>query len=154
MRQNFWGKTSNQLENVKTSKKLICPWNHMKCFYDKIDKNYKYAKIFINKIKIDDFVLIQGDSEKVLIVKIKSDLKKEISSHLKIIRKNTIDKLEPIKSDNLIIKILNINNNLEHIKEYLNEKYLVENFYCYYRDCEIIVEISKSEISNLPFLSR
>jgi len=151
MRNNFFGKTSRQIDSIINSKKIICPWNHFKKFYDLLDRDYKFSKIFINEFKINDLVLVQeSGNENILIVKILSELKKEINPYLKIIRHKKILPIQPNEND--VIKVININFEFKEITPYLNESFSIENFYCYYRDIEIIAIINKRTVKNLPEL--
>jgi hypothetical protein len=89
MRQNMYGSISKgeQLTIVLNRKKLISPWNHTKKQYDEDITDSKYARVFTNT-KIGDIVLVcASDADYFIIVKIISELKKEICDDMFVQRK-------------------------------------------------------------------
>ena len=151
IRNNMWGKTKNQIRNILDENKLSCPWNHTKSHYDNIDINKKYARIFINEININDYVLVhENKNENVLLTKILSELKKEISNNLKVVKKKSLLHKEHdiIVADcnecnNSIVEVINIKH--DNYKQYLNENYIFENYYNYYRDIDPIKQFLKKD---------
>lgn len=153
IRNNPWKKTKNQIRNILDENKLTCPWNHHKHYYDDIDNKRKFAHIFINQVCINDYVSVyESKTNKILIVKIVSNLKKEISKNLKIIKNknNLCGNHQIVIADcddcsNSIFKIINIKH--DKYNEFLNENYIFENFYCYYRDIKPIKILNKEDSS-------
>lgn len=159
LRQNQWGVSQNVFETIKLTKKLICPWAHTKeiceLFVQSKWNDKKFSNIFINDIKINDYVMIlDRDYKTGLIVKIISEPKAESFKDLMILRKNNLCQHIPIKygedcgecgkSVQMVFTKEYYKSNYEKFFDYLNEDYHFEYMHSIIRDIQIIGEISNT----------
>lgn len=160
---NSFGKIEKPILNIKLEKKIVFYLNHSKKYF-KYNKpngqifNYVVIKHFkpnvfydkksiINIVEINDLISIYDkENNRILIVKILSEIKTETSKYIKIIKevilscnKHKIIYKGCENCENSILEIINIKYNF--YKQYLNERYSIEDFYCCYRDIEIIKDI-------------
>jgi hypothetical protein len=157
MRNNFWGKTTGVFEIIELNKKLVCPWGHTKkqneLFNEDKFNNEKFSQIFINKLNVNDNVLLfDRNYNHALVLKIKSDPYTTKIDNVCIIRKRTCEH-KPIitgekcrKCDNSVIEIVSkshIKNNFDDYSKYLSDNYEIESLYAIVRDIEIIGELRK-----------
>lgn len=153
MRQNMYDSMSCQLSVLKRRKKLISPWNHTKKQYDDNNIRCKYAQVFTDIEINSNIVILASDSDKILLVKVISELKKEICDDLFIIRHET----RSCEHDYIthgcklcvqsIIKIVNcIRDDVEEVKDFI-----VEQLYTFYTDIEILQELNKN-LYNFTFI--
>lgn len=161
-------KMSNYVDSIKYDKKISCYLNHKtkkigNYIRIKVIENILKEKdelLFIKRIKKNDIISIYDkENNKILIIKILSDLKKETSKNLKIIKYSNISCItHNIISEGCsvceksIAKIINIG--IVNYNEYLDKKYLIDNFYCCYRNIKVIKEIfnvKKSYVGNGVF---
>lgn len=155
IRQNQWGVSTDVFETVKFTKKLICPWGHTKKICDLFDKSEfndkKFSKIFINDVKINDYmILVDREYKTGLVIKIISEAKSEISNNVFVLRKNNICEHIPIECDKCSSSVKMVftseyfKYNPDKFIEYLNEDYHFEKMHSIMRNVEIIGELSNS----------
>ena len=142
---NPFGKTENQLLNIKLEKKIVFYLNHSKKYfkYNKPNEqifNYVVIRHFkpsifydkksiINIVEINDLISIYDkENNRILIVKILSEIKTETSKYIKIVKevilscnRHKIIYKGCENCENSILKIINIKYCL--YKQYLNERY-------------------------------
>lgn len=161
MRNNHYGKTMHQLQTIETERKLTCPWNHTLGCLENFDPNRKFSRIFINEVSVGNFIAVHAnDNPNVLIVRVLSELKHETSDYYKVITRKTREcghRVCTINCDHChdsVVKVVNIRlSGLDEIAEYMNENYCFENFYCYYRDIEVISSVPKHLFATFPTMS-
>jgi len=150
IRNNQWGKTENVFETIKYTKKIISPWGHWKntnkLFEEGKFNNEKFSNIFINDLKINDYIcMFDRKYDYALVLKVTSNPIAEKLKEIIILRnnkchhkpmindcKNCSDSVELVFSD----KYFEENNLI--FKKYLNEDYNFENMYAIYRNIEIV----------------
>ena len=93
IRNNQWKKTNKVFDIIEKTKKIICPYGHIKeitkLFKEGKFNNERYSQIFINDLNIGDIVLVFDREEKEgLLVKIKSNPNGEMLKDIIILRKH------------------------------------------------------------------
>ena len=156
LRQNQFKVHQKVFETIEYTKKIVCPYGHSQNICQLYNKNefndIKYAKLFINKMKINDKILVvDRDYNYGLILEITSDIKTGPIEEIKIIRKKLCDHSPYIQTCHQctsgFIKIFSTKYLIENFNEiipYLNEDYVIENMWTLYRDIKIIDKINNS----------
>ena len=161
-------KMSSYINSIKHDKKISCYINHtikkienficIKNVENIFKKRDEY--LFMYEIKKNDIISIYDkEKSKILIVRILSDLKYETSKNIKIIAYKNISCITHnnifegcVVCEKSIAKVINID--IENYNEYLYEKYTIEDFYCCYRNIEVLKEIfnvKKSFVNNKKY---
>ena len=158
MRNNQWQKHEKVFDTITQTNKLICPSGHRQNISLTYENDiYSYdnmcwqAKKFLNCIKENDFVLLYDRQYKeALVLKIKSNPKKDIINGVKVLRNKECTVHTPIvfgcdncnRSVELVFSSKYFNDNSFLFTKYINENYCFENMYGIYRDIEIIGKIN------------
>jgi hypothetical protein len=153
MRNNYYGKTENVFDIIIENNKLICPWGHNKKSNDLFNsgefRDEKFSQIFINKLKLNDYILLfDRQYNYSLIIQILGEPKTQKFDNIIIIRNNNCihkptEDHTCKKCDESIIKVFpkSISNKFV---EYMNENYIFENMYAIFRDVKIIGKIENT----------
>jgi len=154
IRNNQWGHHVNVFDTIKETNMIVCPWGHWKDTNKLFDEgkfnNEKFSNIFINKINIDDYILLFDREYKyAMVLKIISSPIAE-KTNIIILRNNNC-KLHKILLHNcedcnnsveLVFTEKYFENNSSKFIKYLNEDYHFENMYEITRKVEIIKTIN------------
>ena len=156
LRNNQWKKRKNVFDSIIYTNKIISPYGHWKDTNKLFDEgkfnNEKFAKIFINDININDYILMfDTNYDYALVLKITSNSIAERLNDIIIIRDNKCNH-SPLSHGcktcpDSIIEIVNskyFEENHKLYTKYLNEDYKFENMHAIIRNVEIIGKINNT----------
>lgn len=160
IRQNCWKKCPTSFNILRNTNIIHCPWGHTNghCIKFVHNRNYfenekgqrkLHIRQFVEDIKIGDVVcVVESDNPKLLLVRVKSDIKVGKIENIKIIYENKKCNHE-IYSDECI----KCHKDIKEVKYCLNERDSyhchTKEFYTLYRDIEIITEIGRYQFEEL-----
>ncbi len=156
LRNNQWRKHTNVLDSIIYTKKIVSPYGHWKetnkLFNEGKFNNEKFAKIFINDININDYILMfDTNYDYALVLKITSKPIAERLNDIIIIRDNKCNHTPLVKDcKECIDSILEIfsskyfEKNYKSYTKYLNEDYKFENMHAIIRNVEIVGKINNT----------
>jgi len=156
LRNNQWRKHKNVLDSIIYTKKIVSPYGHWKETNKLFDEgkfnNEKFAKIFINDININDYILMfDTNYDYALVLKITSKPIAERINDIIIIRDNKCNHTPLVKDcKECIDSILEIfsskyfEENYKSYTKYLNEDYKFENMHAIIRNVEIVGKINNT----------